>query len=71
MRDGTPDSQPRKPQRHSRKKAFLRGRRVRKLLIEVAVAVVLLIVFFLFLRYLTQEPAASEESGAYSVDVSS
>jgi hypothetical protein len=44
---------------------------VRKLLIEVAVAVVLLIVFFLFLRYLTQEPAASEESGAYSVDASS
>ncbi|MGA3027072.1 MAG: hypothetical protein ABSF98_20125 [Bryobacteraceae bacterium] len=68
--DETPAPPPKGAHRHPKQRSINRARRRRKHLIEAAVFGLLLIIFFLFLRYLTREPP-TEESGqirAYRVD---
>ena len=50
------------PPRHRKQRAIIRSRHRRRRVIEVAIFSLLLIIFLLFLRYLTREPP-TEESG--------
>jgi C4-type Zn-finger protein len=50
--------------RHQRKRERMRGSKaLQRLIVQAIIGVILLFVFYVFLRYLTREPAASSDSG--------
>jgi len=53
------------PPRHSRKRRERKrgSKTLQRFIVQAIIGVILLLVFYVFLRYLTREPAASSDSG--------